>query len=56
MNLQWLTVKSNSSKSSKSVAGMSGVDPQWQADQILLENEVRKKLQDTINQLLKSQG
>jgi hypothetical protein len=56
VNLQWLTTKSNASKSSKSVAGMSGVDPQWQANQLVLENEVRAKLQATIDLLLKSQG
>ncbi|MPY59337.1 hypothetical protein [Streptomyces spongiae] len=55
VNFQWLSKKANDSKSSKSVAGMSGVDPQWQAAQIQLENQVRKQLQDAIDKLLKSQ-
>ncbi|SBT44452.1 hypothetical protein [Micromonospora narathiwatensis] len=56
VNLQWLSYKSNLSKSSRSVAGMSGVDPQWQASQLQLESAVRKQLRDTIGQLLRSQG
>ncbi|MER5218505.1 hypothetical protein ABT063_50560 [Streptomyces sp. NPDC002838] len=56
LNLQWLSYKANSSKSSRSVAGMTGVDPQWQANQIQLENEIRNKLLDTIKKLLESQG
>jgi len=56
INYQWLSARSNQSKSSRSVAWMSGVDPQWQANQVRLENEVRAQLQDIINKLLKSQG
>jgi len=56
VNYQWLSFSSNQSKSSRSVAGMSGVDPGWQATQVRLENEVRTQLQEIINKLLKSQG
>jgi hypothetical protein len=56
LNYQWLSWTSNTSKQSHSVAGMSGVDPSWQAVQVRLENEVRRQLQDLINKLLKSQG
>ncbi len=56
VNLQWLSYSANLSKSSRSVALMSGVDAQWQADQVALENQVRQQLQDIINKLLKSQG
>ena len=56
VNLQWLSFKANLSKSSRSVAGMSGVDPQWQAEQVELENQIREQLQDIINKLLRSQG
>ncbi|MFE9204268.1 hypothetical protein [Micromonospora sp. NPDC007230] len=55
VNLQWLSKKANDSKSSRSVAGMTGVDPAWQASQVLLEDKVRRILQDAINTLLKSQ-
>jgi hypothetical protein len=55
-NLQWLSVPVNISKNSRSVALMSGVDAQWQADQVVLENQVRRQLIDIINKLLKSQG
>jgi hypothetical protein len=56
LNYQWLSWTSNTSKSSRSVAGMARVDPSWQAAQVRLENEVRQQLQDIINKLLKSQG
>lgn len=56
VNLQWTSPWFNLSKSSRSVAGMSNVDPQWRASQVQLENEVRKQLQDTIDKLLLSQG
>jgi hypothetical protein len=56
LNLQWLSFKANLSKSSRSVASMSGVDPQWQADQVRLEQQVAQQLQEIINKLLKSQG
>jgi hypothetical protein len=56
INFQWLSDKSNKSKQSRSVAGMSGVDPKWQADQIALTEQVRKQLQAIIDKLLKIQG
>jgi hypothetical protein len=56
VNYQWLSRGANSAKQSRSVAGMSGVDPVWQAEQIALEQEVRAKLQDIINKLLTIQG
>jgi len=55
MNLQWLSKPANDSKSSRSVAGMSGVDPAWKQSQIQLENQVRRQLQQAIDTLLKSQ-
>ncbi|MFG1887792.1 hypothetical protein ACGFIR_07970 [Micromonospora sp. NPDC049051] len=56
VNLQWLSFKSNWSKSSRSVAGMSSADPQWRTAQMQLEDDVYKVLQDTINKLLRSQA
>lgn len=55
VNLQWMSEGANLSKQSRSVAAMSGVDPQWQAAQVQLENQVRQKLQDLINKLVSSQ-
>ncbi|WP_433392669.1 hypothetical protein [Micromonospora sp. KLBMP9576] len=56
VNLQWLSYKSNWSKSSRSVAGMSSADPAWRTTQMQLEDDVVKVLQDTINKLLRSQA
>ena len=56
INYQWLSRGANSSKQSRSVAGMSGVDPAWQEEQIALEQQVRTQLQDIINKLLTIQG
>jgi hypothetical protein len=56
LNYQWLSWSANTSKQSRSVAFMTGVDPGWQASQVQLENEVLAQLQNIINQLLKSQG
>ncbi|MEW2308918.1 hypothetical protein AB0918_09830 [Streptomyces sp. NPDC006864] len=56
INFQWLSSAANLSKQSRSAAAMTGVDPKWQASQVTLENETRKKLQDIIAQLLKGQG
>ncbi|WP_327333122.1 hypothetical protein [Streptomyces anulatus] len=56
INFQWLSSAANLSKQSRSAAAMTGVDPKWQASQVTLENETRKKLQDIIDQLLKGQG
>jgi hypothetical protein len=56
INFQWLSERANLSKQSKSVAAMSGVDPTWQAEQVRLQNEVRARLQDVINKLLRIQG
>lgn len=55
LNFQWLSKSANESKQSRSAAHVSGADPKWIRDQIALENETRKKLQDIIDQLLKSQ-
>ncbi len=56
LNFQWLSFKANLSKQSRSVAGMTGVDPRWQAEQIELEDETVRALQDAIDRLLASQG
>lgn len=56
INLQWLSVRANSSKQSRSVAGMAGVDPTWQASQLALQNQVRQEIKDLIDLLLKSQA
>lgn len=56
LNFQWLSFKANLSKQSRSVAGMSGVDPRWQAEQVEVEAEVRASLQAAIDRLLRSQG
>ncbi|WBB71266.1 hypothetical protein O7602_16010 [Micromonospora sp. WMMD1128] len=55
MNLQWMSSPANDAKSSRSVAGMSGVDPVWQQNQIQLEIQVRRELRKAIDTLLKSQ-
>ncbi|MGW1372997.1 hypothetical protein ACWD6P_01795 [Streptomyces sp. NPDC002446] len=55
LNFQWLSKAANESKQSRSAAYVSGADPQWIKNQIALENETRRKLQDIIDQLLKSQ-
>lgn len=55
VNLQWMSSKANWSKSSRSVANMSGVDPAWQAAQVQLEIRTRQQLQDLITKLLASQ-
>ena len=56
INYQWLSRGANSSKQSRSVAGMSRVDPAWQAEQIALEQQVRSQLQDIVNKFLTIQG
>jgi hypothetical protein len=56
INLQWLSASANSSKQSRSVSGMKGVDPAWQTEQLALQKQVRQQIQDLINLLLKSQG
>jgi hypothetical protein len=56
VNFQWLSDSANKSKQSRSVAGMSGADPTWRADQFALAEQVRKQLQDIIDKLLKIQG
>jgi hypothetical protein len=56
LNFQWLSFKANLSKSSRSAAAMSGVDPRWQAQQVQLEADVRAQLQEVIDKLLRSQG
>jgi hypothetical protein len=56
VNFQWMSVPANTSKNSRSVAGMSGVDPKWQADQVILAEQVRRQLQDIIDKLLRIQG
>jgi hypothetical protein len=45
----------NASKQSRNVVGMQGVDPTWQADELALQNQVRR-FKDLIDLLLKSQG
>ncbi|MFC4535768.1 hypothetical protein [Sphaerisporangium dianthi] len=56
INLQWMSYKANLSKSSRSVLGMSDVSPAWKALQVQLEDRTRRRLQDIIDKLLKSQG
>ena len=55
LNFQWMSRSANESKQSRSAAYVSGADPKWINDQVALENETRKKLQEIIDQLLKSQ-
>jgi hypothetical protein len=55
VNLQWLSMRANTAKSSLSVLDMTAVDPAWQASQGALQNQVRQQLQDMINKLLASQ-
>ncbi|MER6049257.1 hypothetical protein ABT168_17670 [Streptomyces sp. NPDC001793] len=55
INFQWLSKAANESKQSRSAAYVSGADPQWISAQTTLENQTRQKLQDIIDQLLKSQ-
>jgi hypothetical protein len=55
LNLQWMSMRTNSSKSSRIVAGMSGADPAWKASQEALRRRIEPKLQDLINRLLASQ-
>jgi hypothetical protein len=55
VNFQWLSYSANYSKSSRSVALMSGVDSSWQSAQVVLEREVRAKLTEIIAKLLASQ-
>ncbi|UQA96890.1 hypothetical protein [Streptomyces halobius] len=55
LNFQWLSKAANESKKSRSAAYVSGADPRWIREQVGLENETRKKLQEIIDQLLKSQ-
>ncbi|MBO3083038.1 hypothetical protein [Cellulomonas fengjieae] len=54
VNFQWLSWKANLSKQSRSVAGMSGVDPAWQAAQVQLEAQTRASLEAAIARLLAS--
>jgi hypothetical protein len=56
LNLQWLSGRANLAKSSGSAADILGVDPQWQRDQIALEQEVRAQLLNLITFLVYSQG
>jgi hypothetical protein len=55
VNFQWLSWSANLSKQSRSVAGMSGVDPGWQAAQVELEAQTRASLEAAIARLLASQ-
>ncbi len=55
LNLQWLSGRANLAKSSGSAADILGVDPQWQRDQIALEQEVRARLLNLITFLVYSQ-
>lgn len=52
LNLQWMSAYGNAAKSSDSVARISGADQQWLKEQLQLEQDTQKKLQDLINQLL----
>ncbi|QCB94771.1 hypothetical protein [Cellulomonas shaoxiangyii] len=56
LNFQWLSFKANTSKSSRSVAGMSGVDPAWQSQQVTLEQQLRARVQSIIDELLRIQA
>jgi hypothetical protein len=56
VNYQWLSQGANSSKQSRGVAAIQAMDPQFRADQVLLEARVRAQLQDIIDKLFKLQG
>lgn len=51
-NLQWLSPAVNGGKSSRSVAYLDPVDPDFQREQVALENTVREKLQTAIRQFI----
>ena len=56
MNLQWLPSEVNERiKNSRSAADMKGVDPQWQNQQIALQDQKRRELTELIAQLADSQ-
>jgi hypothetical protein len=56
VNLQWLpTVVNAKNKNSRSAADMQGVDPQWQDEQVALQDEKRRELTELIAQLADSQ-
>lgn len=56
VNFQWLSTRANYSKSSRSAADITGVDPSWSKGAVALEDSSRQQLQDLIQQLLRSQG
>ncbi|WP_406277225.1 hypothetical protein [Embleya sp. NBC_00896] len=55
INFQWLSYAANYSKSSRSAAAITGVDPAWAAQATQLEIQARQDLRDLIQQLLKTQ-
>ncbi|WP_141717589.1 hypothetical protein [Nocardia altamirensis] len=54
--LQWLTFTANRAKQSRSAGDILGVDPNWQAAQVALEDQVRSQLLRLIQDLLELQG
>ena len=55
-NLQWLPSEVNTrNKNSKSAADMQDVDPDWQKEQVALQDRKRRELTDMIAQLADSQ-
>ena len=56
LNLQWLPSEVNETvKNFRSAAGMKGVDPIWQQQQIQLQDQKRRELTELIAQLADSQ-
>lgn len=56
LNLQWLPSEVNTkNKNSRSAAGMKGVDPTWQQQQIHLQDQKRRELTELIAELADSQ-
>ncbi|MFG1797643.1 hypothetical protein [Nocardia sp. NPDC049149] len=56
VGLQWLTFTANRAKQSRSAGDILGTDPNWQAAQVALENQVRSQLLRLIQDLLELQG
>lgn len=55
-NLQWLPSEVNTrNKNSKSAADMQNVDPEWQQEQVALQDRKRRELTDLIARLADSQ-
>lgn len=56
VNFQWLPRALNREKLAGSIGRLTDLDPQWQEDQVALEDRVRAELKAAIEQLLQSQG